>query len=100
MVRFTEGRVLSFHVASGTSLTDCTAIITAVHEDRGYHVNDVFAWLVEWSSSSDAGASEFLGPKERTSYTAVWRAPDGNSFVIVDSYTGGDLVQLRQGQRI
>src|SRR6185369_15986612 len=99
MVRFTEGRVLSFHVASGTSLNDCTAIITAVDEDRGFSADDVFEWLVEWFSGSDAGKSEFLGPKERIAYKSVWRAPDGNSFVIPRSHSG-QLVQLRRGQRI
>jgi len=97
VVRFVEGRVLSFHVASGPSLVDCTAIISAVHEDRGYNPRDLYSWLVEWFPTEDGGSRERLGAKEWAGYADVWRAPDGTSFVTPDA---GGVIRLRDGQRV
>ena len=97
MVRFVEGRVLSFHLASGTSLADYTAIVSAAHEERGYNPRDLYSWLVEWFANDDGSAREGLGPKEWACYEDVWRAPDGTSFVTPRQ---GGVVRLRDGQRV
>src|SRR5881394_3195190 len=97
MVRFTEGRVLSFHLASGASIDDCAAIISAVHEQRGYHEDDVYDWLIEWAPAGDGRTDQHLGPKEDTNYKHIWRSPDRTSFV-VRKYDA--VIQLQAGRRI